>query len=92
MSLTRIVEALFILSMAVRSGFHDLGHETKGIRIERALSQDIAYFSGGPLLQELSIIFLDTAIKYSPRDTLVQANVEKAEGQLHINPPNLKGN
>lgn len=58
--------------------------QSKGIRIERALSQDIVYFSGAPLLQELSILFLDTAIKYPPRDTLVQANVEKAEGQLHI--------
>jgi two-component system OmpR family sensor kinase len=102
-SLTRIVEALFTLSMADAGQLHmnceplylnevieqacaRIGPlaQSKRIRIERDLSQDIAYFGDEALLQELSIIFLDNAIKYSPPDTLVQVNLEKADGQVRI--------
>jgi two-component system OmpR family sensor kinase len=102
-SLTRIVEALFTLSMAdagqlrmnceplylnevIEQACARIGPlaQSKRIRIQRDLSQDIAYFGDEALLQELSIIFLDNAIKYSPPDTLVRVNLEKADGQVRI--------
>jgi len=103
LSLTRIVEALFTLSMAdagqlrinceplylnevIEQACARIGPlaQSKRIRIERDLSDDIAYFGDEALLQELSIIFLDNAIKYSPPDTLVQVNLEKVAGQVRI--------
>lgn len=102
-SLTRIVEALFTLSMAdagqLRMNCEPLYlnevieqacariaplAKSKRIRIERDLSEDIAYFGDETLLQELSTIFLDNAIKYSPPDTVVRVNLEKADGQLRM--------
>jgi two-component system, OmpR family, sensor kinase len=102
-SLTRIVEALFTLSMAdagqlrmnceplylnevIEQACARVGPlaQSKRIRIERDLSEDIAYFGDETLLQELSIIFLDNAIKYSPPDTLVRVNLEKAHGRLRM--------
>jgi two-component system OmpR family sensor kinase len=102
-SLTRIVEALFTLSMAdagqlrmnceslylnevIEQACARIGPlaQSKRIRIERDLSEDIAYFGDETLLHELSIIFLDNAIKYSPPDTVVRVNLEKAHGQLRM--------
>ena len=102
-SLTRIVEALFTLSMAdagqlrmnceplylnevMEQACARIGPlaKSKRIHIERDLSEDIAYFGDETLLQELSIIFLDNAIKYSPPDTLVRVNLEKVHGQVRL--------
>ncbi|MGA8408983.1 MAG: ATP-binding protein [Candidatus Acidiferrales bacterium] len=102
-SLTRIVEALFTLSMAdagqlrmnceplylnevMEQACTRIGPlaQAKRIRIERDLSEDIAYFGDETLLQELSIIFLDNAIKYSPPDTLVRVNLERDHGRLRL--------
>jgi two-component system OmpR family sensor kinase len=102
-SLTRIVEALFTLSMAdagqlrmncealylnevIEQACARIGPlaQAKRIRIERDLSEDIAYFGDETLLHELSVIFLDNAIKYSPPDTVVRVNLEKAHGQLRM--------
>jgi signal transduction histidine kinase len=58
--------------------------QAKRIRIQRDLSQDVPYFGDETLLQELSIIFLDNAIKYSPPGTLVQVNLEKSDGKVRL--------
>jgi two-component system OmpR family sensor kinase len=102
-NLTRIVEALFTLSMAdagqlrlnreplylnevIEQACARIGPlaQCKGIRIERDLNEDIAYVGDETLLRELSIIFLDNAVKYSPPDTLVRVNLEKADGQVRM--------
>jgi two-component system OmpR family sensor kinase len=58
--------------------------QAKRIRIEGDLSQDIAFVGDEPLLQELSIIFLDNAIKYSPPDTLIRVSLDKSKGKVRI--------
>jgi signal transduction histidine kinase len=58
--------------------------QLKRIRIQRDLSEDVAYFGDEALLHELSIIFLDNAIKYSPPDTVVEVNLERSGGQVRI--------
>jgi two-component system OmpR family sensor kinase len=102
-SLTRIVEALFTLSMA-DSGQLRLNCEplylnevieqaclriaplaaSKRIQIERDLSQDVSYSGDEALLHELSIIFLDNAIKYSPPNTKVVVALERSDGQVRV--------
>jgi signal transduction histidine kinase len=103
LSLTRIVEALFTLSMAdagqLRFNCEPLYlndvieqacaritplAQAKRIRIQRHLTKDIPFFGDEALLQELSVIFLDNAIKYSPPNTQVRVNVEKSKGEVQI--------
>ncbi|MGH9699304.1 MAG: sensor histidine kinase [Candidatus Acidiferrales bacterium] len=101
--LTRIVEALFTLSMA-DAGQLRLNSEplylnevieqacslitplarAKRISILRDLSWDVPYYGDEALLRELSVIFLDNAIKYSPPGTQVRVYLERAGGQIRI--------
>lgn len=101
--LTRIVEALFTLSMA-DAGQLRLNSESlylnevieqacslitplaraKRISILRDLSCDVPYYGDEAILRELSVIFLDNAIKYSPPGTQVRVYLERAGGQIRI--------
>jgi signal transduction histidine kinase len=103
MRLTRIIEALFTLSMAdagqLRLNCESLYlnevieqacalisplAQAKRISIQRDLSRDVLYYGDETLLRELSIIFLDNAIKYSFPGTQVRVFLEKIEGQIRI--------
>lgn len=56
----------------------------KGIRVRRDLGLDIAYFGDEAFLQELAIIFLDNAIKYSPSNTEVRVQLERVDEKVRI--------
>jgi signal transduction histidine kinase len=58
--------------------------DAKGISIRRDLSLDLAYFGDEAFLQELAIIFLDNAVKYSPRDTEVRVQLERVDDRVQI--------
>lgn len=58
--------------------------DSKRIRIRRDLTSDIAYFGDEAFLQELAVIFLDNAIKYSPCDTEVRVRLERVEDNVRI--------
>jgi len=58
--------------------------DAKGISIRRDLSLDLAYFGDEAFLQELAIIFLDNAIKYSPRNTEVRVQLERVDGRVQV--------
>ena len=53
---------------------------TKGIAIVRELNQEIPSFGDEAFLHQLFLIFLDNAIKYSPRGTCVRVSLEKHDG------------
>jgi signal transduction histidine kinase len=57
---------------------------TKGIRIRRDLTRDLSYLGDEAFLQELGVIFLDNAIKYSPCDTEIYVKLERAGNQVRI--------
>ena len=56
----------------------------KSIRIQRDLTRDISYSGDEAVLQELAVIFLDNAIKYSPCDTEVHVDLEQVDSQVRI--------
>jgi len=58
--------------------------EAKGIRIRRDLSLDLVYLGDEVSLQELAIIFLDNAIKYSPSNTEVRVQLERVDDNVQI--------
>lgn len=58
--------------------------DSKGISIRRDLSSDLAYFGDEASLQELAIIFLDNAIKYSPNGTEVRVRLEHLADTVRI--------
>jgi signal transduction histidine kinase len=58
--------------------------DAKGIGIRRDLSLDLAYFGDEAFLQELAIIFLDNAIKYSPNNTEVRVQLERRDDNVQI--------
>jgi signal transduction histidine kinase len=58
--------------------------DAKGIGIRRDLSLDLAYFGDEAFLQELAIIFLDNAIKYSPSNTEVRVQLERLDDKVQI--------
>jgi signal transduction histidine kinase len=58
--------------------------DAKGIGIRRDLSLDLAYFGDEAFLQELAIIFLDNAIKYSPGNTEVRVQLERVGDKVQI--------
>jgi signal transduction histidine kinase len=58
--------------------------DSKGIGIRRDLTLDLAYFGDEAFLQELAIIFLDNAIKYSPSNTEVRVQLERIDKQVRI--------
>jgi signal transduction histidine kinase len=58
--------------------------ESKRINIQRDLTRDLAYFGDEAFLQELAIIFLDNAIKYSPCDTEVRIGLDRVDNNVRI--------
>ena len=58
--------------------------ESKRISIRRDLTRDLAYLGDEVFLQELAIIFLDNAIKYSPCDTEVGVQLDRADDKVRI--------
>jgi two-component system OmpR family sensor kinase len=56
----------------------------KGIRIHCNTTQDLPCFGDEALLQELCLIFLDNAIKYSPSDTQIWVELEQVGSQATI--------
>jgi signal transduction histidine kinase len=58
--------------------------ECKRITIRRDLTADVAYFGDEAFLQELAIIFLDNAIKYSPCDTEVRVQLDRVNDIVRI--------
>lgn len=58
--------------------------QTKRISIRRNLTRDLSYFGDEAFLQELGVIFLDNAIKYSPCDTEIQVQLEQVGSQIQI--------
>ena len=58
--------------------------EVKGIGIRRDLGLDLAYLGDEAFLQELAIIFLDNAIKYSPSNTEVRVQLEHVDDKVRI--------
>ncbi len=58
--------------------------DSKRIRIARDLNSDLAYFGDEAFLQELAIIFLDNAIKYSPCDTEVRIQLEREHDKVRM--------
>jgi len=58
--------------------------DAKGIGIRRDLNLDLAYFGDEAFLQELAIIFLDNAIKYSPSNTEVRVQLERRGEKVQI--------
>ena len=58
--------------------------ESKRISIRRDLTMDLAYLGDEAFLQELAIIFLDNAIKYSPCETEVGVQLDRADDKVRI--------
>jgi two-component system, OmpR family, sensor histidine kinase CiaH len=55
---------------------------TRNISLVRNLREEIGYFGDEAFLRQLFLIFLDNAIKYSPRDTEVRVSLEKQDGAI----------
>jgi signal transduction histidine kinase len=58
--------------------------ESKRISIRRDLTRDLAYFGDEAFLQELALIFLDNAIKYSPCDSEVRIQLDRVGDNVRI--------
>jgi signal transduction histidine kinase len=58
--------------------------DSKRITVRRDLTSDLPYFGDETFLQELAIIFLDNAIKYSPSDTAVRVELERVDDKVRI--------
>jgi signal transduction histidine kinase len=58
--------------------------DSERISIRRDLTLDLAYFGDEAFLQELAVIFLDNAIKYSPCDTEVRVQLERVDDTVRI--------
>jgi signal transduction histidine kinase len=58
--------------------------QMKRISIRRDLTRDLSYFGDEAFLQELGVIFLDNAIKYSPCDTEIQVRLEQVGSQVQV--------
>ena len=55
---------------------------TKNIVIVRDLNEEIAYTGDEAFLHEMFLIFLDNAIKYSPKDTEVHVTLAQGDGTI----------
>jgi two-component system, OmpR family, sensor kinase len=55
---------------------------TRNISLVRNLREEIGYLGDEAFLRQLFLIFLDNAIKYSPRDTEVRVSLEKQDGAI----------
>jgi two-component system OmpR family sensor kinase len=58
--------------------------DSKRICIRRDLTLDLAYFGDEAFLQELALIFVDNAIKYSPCDTEVRVQLKRVDDEVRI--------
>ena len=58
--------------------------DSKRIRIRRDLTVDVPYFGDEAFLQELAVIFLDNAIKYSQCDTEVRVQLDRVDDNVRI--------
>jgi two-component system OmpR family sensor kinase len=58
--------------------------QAKRIHVENNASEDVLYLGDQVLLQELCVVFLDNAVKYSPPDTVVRINMLQKGGKLQI--------
>jgi two-component system OmpR family sensor kinase len=56
----------------------------KRIHLEYDASDDVLFLGDQVLLQELCVVFLDNAVKYSPPDTVVRINVRQIKDQVQI--------
>jgi signal transduction histidine kinase len=54
----------------------------RNIALVRNLTEEINYWGDEAFLHQLFVIFLDNAIKYSPRDTQVRVSLEKQNGTI----------
>jgi two-component system, OmpR family, sensor kinase len=57
---------------------------TKGISIERQLSQDVAYTGDETFLRQLFLIFLDNAVKYSGPQSRVRVGLTAENGRVKV--------
>lgn len=58
--------------------------DSKQITIKRDLVSDLAFFGDETFLQELAIIFLDNAIKYSPWGSEVRVQLERVDDKVRV--------
>ena len=56
---------------------------SRNITLVRNLNEEIYFFGDEAFLRQLFVIFLDNAIKYSPRDTEVRVSLETREGSIY---------
>lgn len=54
----------------------------RNISLVRNLNEEINYWGDEAFLHQLFVIFLDNAIKYSPRDTQVRVSLERQNGTI----------
>ncbi len=58
--------------------------QAKGIMIDLQPKPEVATLGDEAFLRQLFLIFLENAIKYSPANTRVQVNMEKADGLVRV--------
>jgi two-component system, OmpR family, sensor kinase len=58
--------------------------QAKRIHVEYDASEDVLYLGDQVLLQELCVVFLDNAVKYSPPDTVVRIRMLQKDGRVQI--------
>lgn len=56
----------------------------KRIHVEYDANEDVLFIGDQVLLQELCIVFLDNAVKYSPVDTVVRIHVRQIKDKVQI--------
>ncbi len=56
----------------------------KGITIERDIRPEMLYVGDEAFLRQLFLIFLDNAVKYSPRNTCVRAKLDRDDHAIRV--------
>ena len=57
---------------------------SKGIRIDRRLSEEVPYTGDEAFLRQLFLVFLDNSLKYSTRAGLIRVGVAVSNGTIHV--------